>query len=737
MRNFYLRTQGRRLAVVASILASCWHLTGRFAVAANSAPQEVGASYTYTPDTPIDPEHAQPLMQKARSGAPLTADEWAYLERVRQVLQKQRAERGGVGGPPPEFGGRAAATNGWQRLPDGSYGKEVEYTGVGGISLPGYVRKPEGSGPFPAIVYLHGGGAYPQGGAALARQGRTSSSPLADFLKAGWVVYAIDYRPTDSPVVSVLDAREIEDSVAAVEALRRLPFVDPERLGFVGCSHGAQLCTRLISRAKLKGAVICAPACFELPETKAAIARGAKVNVLVRRIIAAAEQKYGAPLEEVAKDPAKYGYASAVTEVAGVKCPVLFINGKNDDNSLYSVVGLYAGKLRAAGIETETYFPDNGPHGFYSGRPNIPEYKESTRLTVDFFKQQFGHDTTAANSMQAQSFSAPNDLQITSPKATPYSGPPIVYRYPPRDNWNTPHAAMMSFVDPIREAPPGTTYETVHSKTINGEVSYLVALPPGYDQDPAARYPVLYYLGASGATPKREALGVQAFVDKAIQTKAALPFIVIYSPGLCGNTMYCDSRDGNYPLETVLTQDLIPHVDATYRTIPSRDARGVEGFSMGGFGAAHLGFKFPELFGVISIKAPPLIEPDSQWRQVRQAWGNLFPTAMANDMEYFGANDPFTLVAQNAAKLRDHTCIRLITHVLTGENWIQARVEALHQALLKNGIPHDYHVYDSVKTHNPTAVFNCQGDGAFSFFNTIPAQMRHGAADKTPEAISR
>src|SRR5665213_2208447 len=39
------------------------------------------------------------------------------------------------------------------------------------------------------------------------------------------------------------------------------------------------------------------------------------------------------------------------------------------------------------------------------------------------------------------------------------------------------------------------------------------------------------------------------------------------------------------------------------RTWRARHCRGVEGFSMGGFGAAHLGFKFPDLFGVISIKA--------------------------------------------------------------------------------------------------------------------------------------
>ncbi len=149
---------------------------------------------------------------------------------------------------------------------------------------------------------------------------------------------------------------------------------------------------------------------------------------------------------------------------------------------------------------------------------------------------------------------------------------------------------------------------------------------------------------------------------------------------------------------------------------------------MGGFGAAHLGMKFPELFGVISIKAPPLLEPDSQWRQVRQAWRNLFPTAMADDLEYFKANDPFQLAVQNAGKLRDHTYIRLTTHILTGENWIQARVEALHQQLLKNHIPHDYHVYESVKTHSPVGVFACQGDSAFDFFNSIATELRSGSS---------
>ncbi len=47
----------------------------------------------------------------------------------------------------------------------------------------------------------------------------------------------------------------------------------------------------------------------------------------------------------------------------------------------------YVAKLRAAGKEVETYFPDNGPHGFYFGNQEIPESQEARRLTVEFFRK--------------------------------------------------------------------------------------------------------------------------------------------------------------------------------------------------------------------------------------------------------------------------------------------------------------------------------------------------------------
>jgi acetyl esterase/lipase len=54
-----------------------------------------------------------------------------------------------------------------------------------------------------------------------------------------------------------------------------------------------------------------------------------------------------------------------------------------------SVVNIYVARVRATGKPVETYMPENGPHGFYFGRPDIPEWKEATRRAVEFFKKCF------------------------------------------------------------------------------------------------------------------------------------------------------------------------------------------------------------------------------------------------------------------------------------------------------------------------------------------------------------
>jgi dipeptidyl aminopeptidase/acylaminoacyl peptidase len=146
---------------------------------------------------------------------------------------------------------------------------------------------------------------------------------------------------------------------------------------------------KVASRIELSGAVLCAPAAMDLVEDKKAIERGEKLVGVLGKMIADLEKQYGVPLEEVDKDRKKYGYSSPLDEASQVRCPLLIVNGKADDNSPVSIIDIYVSKLRAAGRQVETYLPDNMPHGFYFGRPEGPEYHECTRRAVDFLRRSF------------------------------------------------------------------------------------------------------------------------------------------------------------------------------------------------------------------------------------------------------------------------------------------------------------------------------------------------------------
>ena len=109
-----------------------------------------------------------------------------------------------------------------------------------------------------------------------------------------------------------------------------------------------------------------------------------------QRLIREMEQRSGVKMTDIGKNPGAYHYSSPLTEAAQVKCPILLISGRNDNNAPLPVMDGYVDKLRAVGKIAETYHPDNGPHGFYVGLPkSIPETAESTQRAVVFIKRHF------------------------------------------------------------------------------------------------------------------------------------------------------------------------------------------------------------------------------------------------------------------------------------------------------------------------------------------------------------
>ena len=139
-----------------------------------------------------------------------------------------------------------------------------------------------------------------------------------------------------------------------------------------------------------------------------------------------------------------------------------------------------------------------------------------------------------------------------------------------------------------------------------------VYLPPSYATDPARRFPVIFELaGFAGRgrmllndNPWSPALDDR--MDGLIA--AGCGEVILVMPDCFtrfGGSQYLDSSaTGRY--ETHLAEELVAWVDARFRTLASRDHRGVAGKSSGGYGALTLGMKHPDVFGAVACHSGDL-----------------------------------------------------------------------------------------------------------------------------------
>jgi enterochelin esterase-like enzyme len=191
-------------------------------------------------------------------------------------------------------------------------------------------------------------------------------------------------------------------------------------------------------------------------------------------------------------------------------------------------------------------------------------------------------------------------------------------------------------------------------------------------------------------------------LTKAIADKKTPPKIVVYVNGMIRSGY----SDGQYPVETVTIKELIPHIDATYRTIATRDGRIVEGFSMGGGGAAKWGFKYTELFGTVSILAGAL---NSGGRSSEKSEG---ATETKKSSERSEENNPWTLVEKNADQIRGRTVVRIAVGGKDGLVGVNTRY---HELLDKLRIEHDFDIVPEAP-HSPNPVYEGLGDKNWAFW---------------------
>lgn len=273
----------------------------------------------------------------------------------------------------------------------------------------------------------------------------------------------------------------------------------------------------------------------------------------------------------------------------------------------------------------------------------------------------------------------------------------------------------LQWVTPVVRAPR-VQHRTFDSAAATAKVSYHIYTPELYDTEKEWRFPVMYWLHGTGGGLR----GVQplvAFFDAAIRAGKTPPMLIVFANGLA-NGMWCDSKDGKTPVEAVLVNDLIPHIDTTFRTIAAREGRLIEGFSMGGYGAARLGFRYYDKFGAISMLAGgPL---DLQFKGPRatadpEERERILKTVYGGDMEYFKDQSPRVLAERNAAAVRGKTRVR---QVIGDRDDTLALNRDFDAHLTKIGIPHSFTVLPKV-SHDTMAIFDALGDQNWEFYRAL------------------
>jgi endo-1,4-beta-xylanase len=268
------------------------------------------------------------------------------------------------------------------------------------------------------------------------------------------------------------------------------------------------------------------------------------------------------------------------------------------------------------------------------------------------------------------------------------------------------------WLDPDHGTPNGTQYKTFPSKVLGHEVSCLVYLPPDYEKQ-TQRYPVIYWLHGMGGSQRAGAVGFVPHLETAIKAGHMPPTIVVLVNGMV-KSFYCDSTDGRVPMESVIIKDLIPHVDQTYRTIARREGRVIQGYSMGGFGAAHLGFKYPDLFGTVVIDAGALIDTDSGSPPPAGPLHDVF----GDDLARRRADNPKQLARKNAELLR-RTNVRIGCGSLDN---LLPRNEELHKLLQELGVEHQFEIVPEV-AHNAILYYKKLGPQGFEFHHKALAGL--------------
>ena len=241
---------------------------------------------------------------------------------------------------------------------------------VDGAYIPVALMKPPGDGPFPIVLCATGNGG---GGVRMLREHvATKNWTLEELVKRGyaaaWMRYRAEVDYAYDKIGKLIESGrqgrqllnrgplEYEDAIAVANYVKTLPFVDPERLGYIGVSHGGEMAFKIASEyGGFRAMVTCEPANHEFvrlkPDETAHV--DPKTGLLnVERML----------MREPAKVRQRITEPVARARVATIETPI-FVMGRDRDE-LQGIFRVSYDLLNEAGKPCQWKSYDHDLHGF-------------------------------------------------------------------------------------------------------------------------------------------------------------------------------------------------------------------------------------------------------------------------------------------------------------------------------------------------------------------------------------
>lgn len=244
---------------------------------------------------------------------------------------------------------------------------DVEYGQADGVSLRLDAYVPDGPGPFPAVILVHGGGW--NSGDKTGGPKRALIAPMEDPLgHAGFAWFSINYRLAPKhPYPAAIE--DVETAIRWVETHAADYRVDPHRLAISGESAGGQLVALATVRAKAPipvAAVVVFYGRYDML-SDARIGGGKLTGNLAQYV---ASDHLDAPTIALLRS------ASSLDKVRPGLPPFLLLHGTIDDHIPYQQAVTMRDRLLAAGVPCQLITVPNGPHGMINWDKLAPHYKE-------------------------------------------------------------------------------------------------------------------------------------------------------------------------------------------------------------------------------------------------------------------------------------------------------------------------------------------------------------------------